>query len=257
LVLAVVLLASCGGSGKSASESTAPSSGTSDGGALATNGQSSSQSGTGATASTVAGGGSTASRCYASTKAVTPSSAPRTSYPSTEAFGEVWVSGKPLAQDEGSSKDPTVGCETPHVVGQTFDGKALDLTRSGQPTVLVFFAHWCPHCNREVPKLVSWLEDHDVPAGVRIVGVATGSSKQAPNFPPKSWLEKLGWKQPTVADDQNGTAGAALGLAAYPYFVFLRADGSVFFRQEGEWDVDDFAAKVAELGRTSTGAVSS
>jgi thiol-disulfide isomerase/thioredoxin len=205
----------------------------------------------------VAGGGSTAADCYASSKAAKPSSPPRSSYPSTDAFGEVWVSGKPLAQDEGASKDPAIGCETPHVVGQTFDGKPLDLTRSGQPTVLVFFAHWCPHCNREVPKLVSWLEDHGAPSGVRIVGVATGSSKQAPNFPPKSWLKKLGWKQPTVADDEHGTAGAALGLTAYPYFVFLRADGSVFLRQEGEWDIDQFAAKVDELGRTSTGAVSS
>lgn len=255
-----LLLAACGGSGRShaVSSTSASGAGSSSGApSNATDGDTGTAGAPRTTASTVAGGGGTASRCYAGSGAAKPDGAPPSSYPSTDAFGEVWVSGKPLAQYDGSSSDPAKGCETPHVVGQTFDGKPLDLTRSGEPTVIVYFAHWCPHCNREVPLLVKWLDEHGAPAGVRVVGVATGSRKQAPNFPPRTWLKKLGWSQPTVADDQDGTAASALGLAAYPYFVFLDADGSVFFRQEGEWDVAQFAAKVADLRRASAGPASS
>ena len=35
-----------------------------------------------------------------------------------------------------------------------------------KPLVVAFFAHWCPHCQREVDELTTWMVDNDLPANV-------------------------------------------------------------------------------------------
>jgi len=37
----------------------------------------------------------------------------------------------------------------------------------------VFLAHWCPHCNREIPELNAWRDSGEVPADLQVVAVTT------------------------------------------------------------------------------------
>jgi thiol-disulfide isomerase/thioredoxin len=136
--------------------------------------------------------------------------------------------------------DPAVGTPTPELRGAGFDGKPIAVTHDGRPKLLVFVAHWCPHCQREVPLLVQHLRDRPLPAGVDLVAIATATTPDRPNYPPSAWLDREGWKAPVLADSSQGNASAAFGLPGFPYFVAVDARGNVAARTSGEISVDQF-----------------
>jgi thiol-disulfide isomerase/thioredoxin len=98
--------------------------------------------------------------------------------------------------------------------------------------MVVFVAHWCPHCQAEVPRIVALAKAGKVP--VPIVGVATGTDPSAPNYPPSAWLQREGWPYPVLVDTKTATAARAYGLPGYPFLVFVDAQGRVVRRLSGE-----------------------
>jgi thiol-disulfide isomerase/thioredoxin len=145
-----------------------------------------------------------------------------------------------LPQNGGD--DPAVGKEIPEAKGQSFDGTPVDIRNDGRPKLILFVAHWCPHCQREVPLLTDYLKSHKLPSGVDLYTVATATSSARPNYPPSSWLSKVGWKAPTMADSGDGKAATAFGLNAFPYFVAVDGSGKVVARTTGEITTDDFVS---------------
>ena len=102
--------------------------------------------------------------------------------------------------------DPAIGRPAPQVHGFDFDGTPVAITADGRPKVAIFLAHWCPHCQAEVPLIQSWIEAGGVPDGVDLVSIATGIDSAAPNYPPDAWLEREGWTVPVIADPTNSVA---------------------------------------------------
>lgn len=155
-------------------------------------------------------------------------------------YQPVSVSGAalPPMPDDGSA-DTAIGQAVPVVKGLDFAGNAvsLDVAAGGKPTIVVFLAHWCPHCNREVPRILELDADGGIPDAVRVVGVATGSRADQPNWPPSAWLEKMGWKWERMADSETADAFMAYGGSSYPTMVFVKADGTVQNRVSGEQGV--------------------
>ncbi|MFM8794726.1 MAG: TlpA family protein disulfide reductase [Acidimicrobiales bacterium] len=152
-------------------------------------------------------------------------------------FQAVAVTGTPLpAMPDDGSADAAIGQAVPVVKGLDFEGNAvsLDVAAGGKPTIVVFLAHWCPHCNREVPRILELDADGGIPDGVRLVGVATGSRPDQPNWPPSAWLEKMDWKWERMADSEAADAFMAYGGTSYPTMVFVNADGTVQNRVSGE-----------------------
>ncbi|MDQ1497442.1 MAG: hypothetical protein QOI86_782 [Actinomycetota bacterium] len=158
----------------------------------------------------------------------------------------VVVTGAALPELAQSGADPAVGKEIPEVRGQSFDGSPVDIRNDGRPKLILFVAHWCPHCQREVPLLTDYLKSHPLPKGVDIYTVATATSPQRPNYPPSAWLAKVGWKAPTMADSDDAKAANAFGLNAFPYFVAVDGSGKVVARTTGEITTDDFAGLAAK-----------
>ncbi len=154
---------------------------------------------------------------------------------------DVQISGSALPPFEDAGNDPAVGLPAPSISGQSFDGTPVRV-ELGQPTMLVFLAHWCPVCQREVPELVAWEAAGGVPDGVQVIGVATGTDSGAPNYPPSSWLEGEDFPFPVIADDRAGSLASALGLPAYPYYVLLDENGRVVARGTGETPPDQLTA---------------
>jgi len=167
-------------------------------------------------------------------------------------FGTVEVSGTPLATFDGSP-DPAIGEAVPGVVGQSFDCQPVTIDNDGTAKVVIFLAHWCPHCQKEVPRLVEWLEANGMPDDVDLYAVATGTSDEALNFPPGNWLRREDWPVPTLVDDEQQTAARAYGLAGYPYLVAVDADGNVVMRTSGEQTVEQWEA-LLDAARTGTGS---
>lgn len=163
-------------------------------------------------------------------------------------YQAVTVSGDALERLPDGD-DPAIGVTAPALSGFGFDGTPVTVTPGdGRPTMVVFLAHWCPHCNREVPRLVEWNDAGDVPADLNIVGVSTGARSDAPNWPPSEWIADSDWPWPVMADTEDQTAAAAYGLPGYPYFVLLGADGTVLYRESGEVPIDRLEDILADHG---------
>lgn len=161
----------------------------------------------------------------------------------------VEVTGTALPPFDGGAQDPAVGVATPVVRGQSFDGKSVVVGGKG-PALLVFVAHWCPHCQREVPFLVDYFDKNGMPQGVDIKAVSTSVTEARPNYPPSAWLEREQWPAPVLADSATGEAGNAFGLTAFPFFVAIDKDGKVAARGSGELEQPELEAlfKAARSG---------
>ena len=149
----------------------------------------------------------------------------------------VTVTGTPLPTfPDPPAADPAVGHKAPTLTGQSlFDGSPLTIAPDGKPKLVVFVAHWCPHCQRDVPIMVQWMASGQKPADLEVVAVATGTSSNAPNYPPSSWLKRENWPTPVLADSSNYDAAKAYGLPGYPFLTLLGPDGTVKARTSGEF----------------------
>lgn len=157
----------------------------------------------------------------------------------------VTVTGAALPRHDTGGPDPAVGMPGPELRGASFDGTPVAVTRDGRAKLLVFLAHWCPHCRREVPVVVDHLRDKPLPANVDLLAIATGTDRARPNFPPSRWLDREGWTAPVLADSADGAAATAYGLASFPYFVALDASGNVVARAGGELAPEELDRLVA------------
>lgn len=167
----------------------------------------------------------------------------------TEVASEVSISGKSLPRYTGSGNDPAVGTAAPGIESVDFqDEPASAGGATGRPYALVFLAHWCPHCQAEVPRLVAVGQGGKI-EGVEVTAVATGTSPDQPNYPPSEWLAREDWPYGVVLDDEQGTAGNAFGLSAYPFLVFVDADGNVAGRTSGEISEEDLTAIFSALAK--------
>jgi thiol-disulfide isomerase/thioredoxin len=156
------------------------------------------------------------------------------------------ISGPALADFQGPNGDPAVGRPAPEVTGSDFDGTPVAIKADGRPKVVIFLAHWCPHCQEEVPLIQAWVNAGAVPDGVDLASVATGIDPAAPNYPPDVWLAREGWTVPVIVDPTNSVA-SAYGLTAFPFWVFIGADGNVRARTTGELPIADLEALIRGL----------
>jgi cyclophilin family peptidyl-prolyl cis-trans isomerase/thiol-disulfide isomerase/thioredoxin len=152
------------------------------------------------------------------------------------------VDGDPLPAQGDDADDAAIGMPIPTIVGTDDDGNPVTI-EPGNPTVIVVMAHWCPHCQAEIPRIVEWNDAGEIPDGVDVLGVSTAADESRGNYPPTSWLEKEQWPFDVLADDEN-TALNALGVTAFPTLIAVGADGRVALRVSGEADLDQFRALI-------------
>ena len=169
--------------------------------------------------------------------------------------GPVEVGGAalpPYPQVQGfvapADQDPAVGQTPPTLTGEGFDGQRVVIDPAdGTPKVVVFVAHWCPHCQAEVPVLQNWIDEGNLPDGVEVHTVSTAVTQDRPNYPPSAWLDREGWTSPVLLDDPDATASTAWGLRSFPYLVFIDSDGKVTARATGELPPELFGELVDEI----------
>ncbi len=175
-------------------------------------------------------------------------------------YADVTVDGTKLVEPSDSqintTDDPAVGKTVPTLSGTSITtGKPLTITpgEDGDAMVYIVMAHWCPHCNTEIPEIVEWAKDGNLPDGVKITGVSTSADDGNPNFPPATWLvATMKWPWDAMIDDEVGTGAEALGTTGFPFLVFVNGDGTVAKRFSGEMPIDDFADEVKDIAKTAT-----
>ena len=164
-------------------------------------------------------------------------------------FSDITVTGDALPGFDSASTDASIGMTAPIISGKGFTGTEITTDGAGTPTLLVFLAHWCQFCQREVPLLVQWEKDGLTPTGVDVIAVATGTDPANPNYPPSEWLarEEFPALWPVIADSQGKDAANAFGLSGYPYFVLVDAQGKVFKRLSGEIPMDQLTEIINQM----------
>lgn len=165
---------------------------------------------------------------------------------STSVNASAQVAGAALPGYVDGAVDVAVGQKVPEVTGASFDGTPVSIKADGRPKLILFLAHWCPHCQREVPVVQSWMNGNGLPASVDLISVSTANDPSAPNYPPDVWLAREHWTPPVIADGDRQVA-TEYGLTAFPYWVAVGADGTVVRRLTGELSpaqLDELAASV-------------
>jgi thiol-disulfide isomerase/thioredoxin len=166
-------------------------------------------------------------------------------------FSDITITGDALPAFDSASTatDASIGMTAPIVSGKGFTGTEITTDGAGTPTLLVFLAHWCQFCQREVPQLVEWEKDGKTPTGIDVIAIATGTDPANPNFPPSEWLarEEFPALWPVIADSADKKAANAFGLSGYPYFVLVDAQGKVFKRLSGEIPMDELTAIINQM----------
>ena len=148
------------------------------------------------------------------------------------------VTGAALPEFVDTAGDEAVGMTIPTVDGADFGGAPVSIALDGRPKVLLFLAHWCSHCQAEVPVMQDWADGGSAPDDVDIISIATAIDPAYPNYPPDAWLESEGWTFPVIVDEP-GTVATAYGLTAFPFWVFVDGEGRVTGRMTGELAMND------------------
>jgi thiol-disulfide isomerase/thioredoxin len=158
----------------------------------------------------------------------------------------VEVTGDPLpALEQFVEADPAIGLATPVVEGATFDG--IEMSIGGPtdgPTLYAFLAHWCPHCNDEIPELIELRNRGGIPEGMNVVAISTAVRNGEPNYPPSEWIVDKEWPSewPVMADSVESTTFVVNGGGGFPYLMIVDADGNLLARASGTKTAEDLAA---------------
>jgi cytochrome c biogenesis protein CcmG/thiol:disulfide interchange protein DsbE len=163
-------------------------------------------------------------------------STPSNNFPDSQ---PVTIIGEPLVAYAAGGTDLAVGMPAPKLEGLDFRGQDITVSSEDGPYMVIFLAHWCPHCNAEVPRLIDWRNSGAVPADLNVIGVATAVAKTGANYPPSTWFSNKGWPWPVLVDEADGDglaglAAQAYGASGWPYFVIVGEDGLVKVRVSGE-----------------------
>ena len=162
-------------------------------------------------------------------------------------YGDPVVTGDPLPIfDPTAAADPVVGLTAPSAVGADWDDNEVKIEADGRAKIVVFLAHWCPHCQAEVPVVQTWLDEGNLPVDVDMYSVVTSTDRLRPNWPPQDWLEEEGWTVPAIMDNEIGTIAVNYGMSGTPFYVVLDGDNNVIRRASGEIGTAGLNALVAE-----------
>lgn len=160
-------------------------------------------------------------------------------------FGDPTVEGDPLPVYATGTQDVAVGFPAPTVAGADWNDSPVSIEPDGTAKILIFLAHWCPHCQAEVPRVQDWIDAGNLPDDVELISIATSTNRSRPNWPPQEWLEEEGWTSPVIMDDQIGTVAASFGMAGTPFYVVLDGENNNLGRVSGEIGTQGLDALVA------------
>ncbi len=159
---------------------------------------------------------------------------------------DITVTGDALSRFDSTAPDGDVDAVAPAFAATTFEGETVRVVPGdGRSKVISFFAHWCPHCQRELPRLSRLINENGLPAGVDMIAVSTAVASDRDNYPPSAWFAREGWTEPVVRDSAATEIAQAYGLSSFPYTVFVGGDGSVIVRLSGELTVEQWESLFA------------
>ena len=132
-----------------------------------------------------------------------------------------------LAACSGEPEELGQGDAAPSWTGTTFDGREVSFPEllDGKPTVVVFWATWCPYCKAFMPYLKGIQADY----GTDQINVLTINAKEDGEGDPAEYVENLGF--PMIAVRDGDAIAAAYDVEYIPGLMIVGADGQVAWRR--------------------------
>lgn len=141
--------------------------------------------------------------------------------------------------EEATGSSPATTPELLDFTSTTVDGEGFEgASLAGRPTVLWFWAPWCPTCRGQIPQVEQLASDH---AGdVNVIGIGSLDSAEAiSDF--AGDVEGI-----THLEDVEGELWKRFEVTEQSSFVVLDADGTVTF-EAGYGGSDDLDSEVESL----------
>ena len=158
--------------------------------------------------------------------------------------GETTISGDALPEYAGENDiNISAGLQAPLFSGPDQNSEIISLEKNGKSKILLFLAHWCPHCQAEVPIVQEYIDTYGLPADVEVIGILTSIDRSRDNYPPHDWLVEEGWSE-TQIYDLDREIGTVYGLNAFPYWVTLDKDLKVVNRVTGKLTPDQITVLI-------------
>ncbi len=139
-------------------------------------------------------------------------------------------SGDPSRLPSALIGKPVPQFQLPPVEGVARDGKAVpgfssaDLA-TGEPTVVVVWASWCPPCVQEQPTLVAFKAQHKV----RLFGLNYKDKPEAA----QGFLTKLGNPFDAIGADRSGRVAIDWGVYGAPESYVVDGRGQITYKHVG------------------------
>lgn len=132
-------------------------------------------------------------------------------------------SGSGCSPSWTASSDQLLGSQAPNFVLPNLVGEKVELqTLANQkPTLIIFWATWCPTCVEEIPVLNAWTEKYPQ---LQILAV----NVQEPPARVRTFAKKQEIRYPVVFDEEAEVAHM-FGLVGIPAAVLLAKGGKVIY----------------------------
>ena len=121
----------------------------------------------------------------------------------------------------------------PDVTLKDIDGKSVnvaELTKSGKPVIISFFATWCKPCMRELKAIdelyAEWQDEYDVTMYIVSTDQAQDVQKVAP------LVNGNGWEYQVLLDP-NGTLKRAMNVQNIPHLFIIDKNGKIVYNHVG------------------------
>lgn len=121
----------------------------------------------------------------------------------------------------------------PDVTLKDIDGKSVnvaELTKSGKPVIISFFATWCKPCMRELKAIdelyAEWQDEYDVTMYIVSIDQAQDVQKVAP------LVNGNGWEYQVLLDP-NGTLKRAMNVQNIPHLFIIDKNGKIVYNHVG------------------------
>lgn len=112
-----------------------------------------------------------------------------------------------------------------------------DYAKSGQITVLSFWATWCIPCKKELTNMAELYEEWQKKYNLKVVAVSIDDSRNVTKVKP--YVEGQRWEYDVLLD-VNQDLKRSLNIQSVPFTLLVDATGKVVYSHSGYVDGDEY-----------------
>lgn len=148
-----------------------------------------------------------------------------------------------LCQNFDSGSKSTI----PEIHGVSILGKPFKIENDGRNKIILFLAHWCPHCQTEVDTFGSWIKSRGLPKDIDFYAIATANNPSQQNYPPETWLLNENWEIPTIKDTPSDNIAQLFGVTSFPFWALVDSENRLLTRLTGTFEMDEIDVILSKI----------